>query len=268
MLTGWLTGWLTGLLTGLFTAVFTAVFTAFFTCLFIPSIASATEDHQTEKYTVNVPPSADLLYQIKAKQSGFSVDGEAKVQWRTGDGKYMVSNETRAMIVGKILDSKSEGGIDEFGLAPDSFTEKRLRKAVQSASFHRDSKTIRFSSGAESYAIKGGEQDRNSAIWQLIAVARAQSAKFKPGSSWSFFVAGPRDAEAWSFRVLKSEKISTPLGEIECLRFIKTPPPDQQGQQIEIWLAPALEWYPARLRYTESDGDVIEQNLAVLTRKS
>ena len=29
----------------------------------------------------------------------------------------------------------------------------------------------------------------------------------------------------------------------------------------DIWLAPDLQWYPVKLRYTESDGDYIEQTL-------
>jgi hypothetical protein len=54
--------------------------------------------------------------------------------------------------------------------------------------------------------LKGGEQDRTSATWQLIAYARAAGDKFKPGSEWKMFVAGRRDAEPWSFKVLATEK--------------------------------------------------------------
>ena len=237
------------------------------TSLMLLSLACGAEEHQTEKYKVNVPPSADLNYAIKAKQSGIALDGEARVHWHSASGKFIASTETRAMLLGKILDTKSEGAIDEFGLAPVSFTEKRFRKDATSANFHRDSKTIDFSASPETYAIKGGEQDRNSAIWQLVSVARAAPEKFKPGSTWTFFVVGQRDAEAWSFRVTKLEKISTPHGELETVRVVKAPPPDQKGQQVELWLAPGMEWYPARIRYTEADGDFIEQSLATVTKK-
>ena len=228
---------------------------------------AAADDHSTEKYQVNVPPSADLTYAIKARQSGISLDGEARVHWQSGHAKFLTSTETRAMLLGKILDTKSEGAIDEFGLAPLSFTEKRFRKDATTANFHRDSKIISFSGSNDTYPIKGGEQDRNSAIWQLISVARAAPAKFKPGSDWTFFVVGQRDAEAWTFRVAKRERISTPLGELDTVRVLKAPPADQKGQQVDIWLAPSMEWYPARIRYTEPDGDFIEQTLVSIVKK-
>jgi hypothetical protein len=57
------------------------------------------------------------------------------------------------------------------------------------------------------------------------------------------------------------------MGTLNTVRIHKLPPPDQQGQQIDIWLAPALEWYPVRIRTTEADGDTIEQSLASITNK-
>jgi hypothetical protein len=230
-------------------------------------LTSHAEEHQTEKYRVNPPPSAELKYAIKAKQSGITLDGEALVHWQAANGKFLTSTETRAMLLGKILDTKSEGVIDDFGLAPVTFTEKRFRKDATTANFHRDSKSIDFSASQETYAIKGGEQDRNSAIWQLVSVARAAPEKFKPGSTWTFFVVGQRDAETWSFRVTKLEKINTPHGQLDTVRVVKAPPPDQKGQQVELWLAPGMDWYPARIRYNEPDGDFIEQSLATVTKK-
>lgn len=213
------------------------------------------------RHKFNVPPSAELDYAITARQSGIQLGGNAQVHWVAGGGKFSVSNEARATLFGKILDSRSEGAIDEFGLAPLTFTEKRFRRDRTTTSFDRESGTISFTGSEQTYPIKGGEQDRNSAIWQLISVARATPAKFKPGSEWSFFVAGQRDAEPWTFKVIERAKISTPLGELNTLHVLKEPPPDSRGQHVDIWLAPQHEWYPARLRYTDADGDFIEQTL-------
>lgn len=228
------------------------------------------DDHAAPagKQRTNLPPSAELGYMIKARQSGFPVEGEAHLKWTGGDGRYQIVTDTRAMLLGKILDAKSEGIVDDYGLAPLSFTEKRLRRDATTTTFNRDSKSITFSTSAERYPIKGGEQDRNSAIWQLIALARATPAKFKSGAEWTFFVAGQRDAEPWTFRVAKAERLDTAMGELDTWRIMKAPPPDQKGQQVEIWLAPGLEWYPARIRYTDPDGDYIEQTLATVTKKS
>lgn len=220
------------------------------------------------RYKTNLPPSAELSYAIKAKQKGIAVDGDAVMRWNTASGKFTASNEARAMLVGKILDAKTEGDIGPFGLAPLNFTEKRFRKEATTTSFDRSAGIIRFTASEQTYPIKGGEQDRNSAIWQLIAVARAAPAKFKPGSNWTFFVAGRRDADTWTFKVIKKEKLATPLGEIDTVRVEKAPPPDSKDQHLDIWLAPSLEWYPARLRFREDDGDFIEQTLQKVNKPS
>lgn len=228
---------------------------------------NGTQGDPNVKHKVNLPPSADLAYSIKAKQSGVPVDGNAVVRWTASGNKFEVKSETRATLIGKILDTKSEGAIDDYGLAPSSFTEKRFRRDRATTSFDRASKTINFANSAQSYPLKGGEQDRNSALWQLISVARAAPAKFKPGSEWSFVVAGHSDAEPWIFKVVKQEKIRTPMGELNAVHILRAPPLDSKDQRLDIWLAPSLEWYPVRLRFTDSDGDFIEQTLQEAKKK-
>ena len=40
-----------------------------------------------------------------------------------------------------------------------------------------------------------------------------------------------------------------------------------KSQQLDIWLAPTLGWYPVRLRFTDPDQDFIEQTLASLNKQ-
>jgi len=216
----------------------------------------------------DVPPSADLKYAIKAEQKGLALDGEATVKWRTGDGKYTLSSESRASILGKILENRSEGLVDEDGLAPEKFTEKRFRKDPYTVTFDRGARTISFTEGKLSYPIKGGEQDRASVPWQLSAMARGMPGKFVPGSEWRMVVAGRRDAEAWVFKVAKTEKLRTPMGQLDAVHLVKAPSAGSKEQQIDIWLAPAHEWYPVRVRFSDHDGDdVVEQTIAKITKR-
>lgn len=213
-------------------------------------------------------PSADLQYAIQARQKGFMLPGEALVTWRAGDGKYAVTADTRSPLLGKIVENRSQGTIDIYGLAPAEFIEKRFRKEPTTTTFRRDAKTIGFSDGNNSYPIKGGEQDRASATWQLVAVARAAPDKFVAGAEFTFFVAGPRDAEPWTFKVLKREKVQAGegIGEVDAVHILRAPPPDQKGQVLDIWLAPGLEWYPVRLRFSD-DNDFVEQRLEKITKR-
>ena len=218
-------------------------------------------DHPARKRVFDLPPSADLIYSIKARQSGLTLGGDAVINWRAGEGKYSIVAETRTPLLGKILDNKSAGAVDDYGLAPTRFYEKRLFKEARTTSFQRDSKTIVFSDSQQSYPIKGGEQDRASVPWQLIAVARGAPDKFIAGSQWDFFVAGQRDAERWVFKVVERETVHTALGEIETVHLVKAPPPNAQDRQLDIWLAPKLDWFPVRLRFDDGDGDFVEQTL-------
>lgn len=222
---------------------------------------------QATARTFDAPPSADLKYAIKAEQKGLSLDGEARVKWRAGEGKYTLSSESRASILGKINENRSEGRVGEQGLAPEKFTEKRFRKDPYSVTFDRDARAIRFSEGKQGYPIKGGEQDRASVPWQLSAMARGMPGKFVPGSEWRMVVAGRRDTEAWLFKVAKNDKLRTPMGQVDAVHLVKAPAGGAKEQQIDIWLAPAHEWYPVKVRFSDNDGDVVEQTVSKITKR-
>lgn len=234
--------------------------------LWMNSLPGAASAHSAESAKVDLPPSVTLDYSVKAEQSGFSIDGNTQIQWHEANGKFSILTETQAMLFGKIMSDKTEGFVDSKGLEPLVSSQKRLRKDRTTATFDRDKKILSFDSSDKTYPIQGGEQDRNSAIWQLIGIARGAPKKFKPGSEWTMFVAGPHDADPWTFKVLDSGKTRTPLGEMKTIHLVKRP---QEGDndQVEIWLAPSLEWYPVRLRYTESDGDTLEQMLTSVDGK-
>lgn len=233
----------------------------------VPVIPVASAKPAT-KAKISFPPSADLSYSIQAKQKGMPIEGDAVMRWSMTGNSFSISNEARAMIVGKILDTKSEGLIDADGLAPTSITEKRFRRPATTTSFDRSENRITFSSSDEQYPIQGGEQDRNSVIWQLAGVARGMSKKFKTGFVWKVVVAGQRDADEWVFKVVGQDTIHTPLGELNSLHVQRVPTPDSKDQLLDIWLAPTLEWYPVRVRYSEDNGDYIEQTLQELNRKT
>jgi hypothetical protein len=241
----------------------TSLLTAIAISISTASLAAAAPANEAAvKSAFKLPPSAELQYSIRARQSGLPLSGSAFVRWQIGsDQKYSIVTETRAMLVGKILDASSQGNIDEYGLAPEKFIEKRFNKPATTTSFERDGKTLRFSASAETYALKGGEQDRTSASWQLIAIARAAGDNFKPGSEWKMFVAGRRDADPWTFKVIGPTNIKTPMGDLAVIHISKAPPADSKDQQLELWLAPSLEWYPVRLKFSDADGDFVDQVL-------
>lgn len=217
---------------------------------------------------INPPPSAELNYTINANQHGLPLNGTAVVHWSNGNGRYAISTETRAMLLGKILEAKSEGTIDATGLAPSTSTEKRYRKDTSTTTFNRETKTITFSASDASYPIKGGEQDRNSIVWQLATIARSTPAKFKTGSTINVVVAGQKDADPWSFKINKSEKIKSSLGDLNAIKVSKVVKDAGKDQKIDIWFAPSRDWYPVRIRFSEPEGDFIEQTITSIAPQS
>jgi hypothetical protein len=231
--------------------------------------APAADDHPSEARPYKLPPSADLAYSISARQRGFTLNGDATLSWRQGEGKYTINTDSRVALLGKLTENRSQGTIDSFGLAPNEYYDKRFRKDPVTANFDRDAKTISFSDGKQTYPIKGGEQDRVSVSWQLIALARANKDKFKPGSEWHFFVVGPHDADPWTFRVIGREKVQAgaAIGSVDTVHVLREPPPGSKDQTLDIWLAPSLEWYPVKLRFVDNDRDYVEQTLEKVTRR-
>lgn len=224
-------------------------------------------EHPVVKRPVDVPPSADLAYKITARQKGITLGGEALISWRASEGRYSVANASKAQILGKILENRSDGLIDEYGLAPVRFYEKRFRKQPTAANFDRGVKRISFENDKMTYQLLGGEQDRGSAQWQLAAVARAAPEKFVPGSEWKFFVVGRRDAEVWTFRVARRETLRTGMGNMQTVHLTKAPPADSKGQQLDVWLAPGHEWYPVKLRFSDEEGEYVEQTIQSIVKK-
>lgn len=229
--------------------------------------AWAADEHPSVKRPFDLPPSAELTYDLTARQSGFSLSGKATVTWRQGDGKYQVTAESRVALLGKITENRSQGAIDSFGLAPSEFFEKRFRKDPTTSTFDRANQTLQYSMSKKSYPLKGGEQDRASVTWQLVAQARAAGDNLRPGTQWAYFVSGPRDADPWIFKVRGHEKVSTAMGDMDTLHIMRVETEAVKGQKLDIWLAPAQEWYPVKLRFADDDKDFVEQTIEKIVKK-
>jgi hypothetical protein len=233
----------------------------------VTTAVAAQDEHPAIKRKFDLPPSAELTYSVKANNHGIPLSGTGVITWQQGGGKYLLVTEARSGIFGKVLEYRSEGAVDAYGLAPDTYYEKRMRKGAGTTTFKRDAKTIDFADNDNTVPLKGGEQDRSSAPWQLAAIARATPDKFTPGSEWKFYVAGRRSADTWSFKVVGTETVKTGQGDVQAVHFSKAPPQRDKGQQVDLWLAPSLEWYPVRLVFTEDDGDSFEQLLEKVNKK-
>lgn len=216
---------------------------------------------------ISLAPSVDLTYTVKASQNGMTLGGQSVMQWRVSDGQYSIAMQTRAMIVGKVLDERSEGAVSKAGLVPTTYTEQRFRKEASTTRFDRSAGIISFGASQQTQPLLGNEQDRSSAVWQLIAMARATRKNIVPGTTWRFPVAGQQDAELWTFKVEARQKQRTALGDVDTVHIVRMPMADAKDRKLDIWLAPSLDWYPVRLRFSDGNDDTIEQTIASIEKR-
>lgn len=208
-------------------------------------------------YRFRMPPSVQLKYDVQALRDGKVVYGGGKIGWRADGGRYQVDGEASVLFF-TVLNFQSVGAIDEFGVAPELYSEKRFRRPESLTRFERGSNLIRFSASDASFPRTGGAQDRASVVWQLAAIGLGDPGRYEPGAAFELFVAGVRDAEPWIIQVIGLEQTDTPAGSTEAWHVVRVPRPGSYEQKLDIWLAPQHWWYPVRLRFTETNGEYLD----------
>lgn len=229
-----------------------------------PATPPTKSDDDKTHYHVSPPPSVELQYDVqKVSHEGNPIYGRGKIAWHI-DGDHYVINGEAGMLFITALSFKSEGVIDEFGVAPVLYSEKRFRRSETNTHFHRERNTISFSASTQTYPRQGGEQDRASIIWQLVGIGRGDSAKFAPDAEFDMFVAGVRDGEVWRLEVVGEEEIDTGGVKTKAWHVMRMPRAGSYDQKLDIWLAPQAGWYPIKIRYTENNGDYLDMSVSNL----
>jgi hypothetical protein len=214
----------------------------------------------------SLPPSANLGYDAVAIKGNSKVEGKGLVKWMQNGRQYSISGEASVLFL-SVLSYRSEGHLTDVGILPEIYVEKRLGKSSTNTHFHRERQTISFSASTNSYPVKGGEQDRGSVFWQLAGLARGNPDKLQAGLSFELIIAGNRTADPWQVTVLGREPVAMAQGSTEAwhLRIVR-----QDGgadYQLEVWLAPAQDWYPVKILYVDRKGTTLGLTLATLEKK-
>lgn len=235
-----------------------------------PAAESLPEMPKTSQpYKVDLPPSARLVYDVEALVKGQKWHGSGNFHWEAGPDSYSMSGEaSTSLLLVKItvLNFRSEGRINEFGIAPLLYSEKPRNKSLTHTHFQHDNGRISFSASEKTYPYQGGEQDRASVMWQIAGIGRADPTRFAAGTEFEVFVAGARDAEPWRVRILGLEEITTTAGKEAAWHLVRAPRPKSFDQTVEFWLAPQQEWYPLRIRHSSPNGDMLDMTLADIQR--
>lgn len=219
------------------------------------------------RYKVNLPPSASFEMTVaRVDADGAKWTGAATMAWHTDGGSYQASVEAGVSLLVtrlNLLVLRSEGAIDDYGIAPVKATEKRARRAETATHFNRDTGTISFSSSERSYPLLVGAQDKTTVPFQLAGIGRGDVNQF--GGDIDIQVGEEKEATIFRFQLVGEEELDTKMGRLTTWHLTRPPKPGSYSSQLDIWLAPGMNWYPVQIRNTEKSGALTTQTVSNIT---
>ncbi|QMV72140.1 DUF3108 domain-containing protein [Comamonas piscis] len=206
---------------------------------------------------IKLPPSAQLQFQAKGSAKGFQYSAKAQLTFKTDGQRYQAEQEVSAFLMGS-RSQTSSGQITPYGLAPERFVDKARKE--RSAALDTAGNRIRYSDGDEPQTISAGVQDRLSIFLQLSSMVSANPERYVEGSTVAINVTSARSMEVWTFVVDGPETLDLPAGPTPTLRLTRQPRKGQD-QSAHLWLAPAMQYLPVRIRLSQSNGDFADLQL-------
>lgn len=196
------------------------------------------------------PTDTRLSYQVSGNFRG-ELHGEARVQWRREQQRYQVRVEVDLGWLAK-LELVSEGEITPQGLFPRRYDEQRpggRRKATL------DDSGVVLDSGAR-VPRPEGVQDTASQFVELTHRFLSGQSTLDEGQVIAFWMARPGGVDRWTYDVGPRVRLATPqLGAVEALALTPRPIANPRGNiTAQIWIAPSLQYLPARIRINLGEG--------------
>ncbi len=199
-----------------------------------------------------LPAPMRLKYTVQANKFPFSLNAE--LLWQHDGVDYNAQLAFSAF--GQSRVQTSRGNVGAQGLAPTRFSDKY--RSELAAHFNREAGKITFSANTPDAPLMAGAQDRLSILVQLATLFAGDPGAYPQATTITLQTAGPRDASPWLFTVQAAERLVLPGGEQDTVKLVRLPRRDYD-QKVELWLAPALDYLPARIKITEHNGDYIDQ---------
>ncbi|MBI3368356.1 MAG: DUF3108 domain-containing protein [Burkholderiales bacterium] len=208
-------------------------------------------------YPTRLPAPTTLAYSVRTRDA----QGEARLRWQHDGERYELTLDARNLAERALIEQRSAGALDDTGLAPDRFTDRRFGRRTLAANFERDSGRVRFSGVQRELTSWPGTQDRLGWVAQLAAIASA-AAPAVPDEITLEVVGSRGGGGRWVFRRIGDETIATPLGELATIHLQRRPD-RAEDLAVDVWLDPARGHWPARLDYVAPRmGRVLELTLA------
>jgi hypothetical protein len=205
-------------------------------------------------YDYRFPGSTRLKYDVSGLVKGFRYYVSGELLWLQDGKTYDARLEISHFLLGSRVQT-SKGALTPQGLEPLRFGDK-VRSEV-AAHFQRAKGLVTFSANTPEAPLMPLAQDQLSIFVQLAAMWGANAGRFTPGLQLPFQAVGPRTSENWTFLVGAPERLKVDGRELPATRLLRERSGDFDTR-VELWLAPALDYLPARIRLTQSNGDEVD----------
>lgn len=217
-----------------------------------PTAAAPTPagDEAIPHYRTRLPPPITLRYVM---HRGI-LRGTGDLVWRPQGEHYELRFDGRVAGLA-VLTQVSTGGFDAAGVAPERFTDQRLRRGTTAANFQRAAGKITFSGPATEFVLRDGAQDRLSWMVQLAAIVAAEPHLATPDAKVVMVVVGSHgDADVWSFRCIGPEAVETGAGTVDAIKFVREPR-EAYDTTVQVWLDPHRHDLPVRATQKSGAND-------------
>ncbi len=207
---------------------------------------------------VQLPKAVRLNYDITGQSRGLSYRASGVLDWQHDDKHYDARMVASVFLLGSRTLS-SQGEVTADGLAPTRFADKS--RSEHAAHFQPDKGKITFSANTPDAPWQRGAQDRLSVFFQLAGMLAGEPERLPPGTHIAVYTAGARSADVWTFVVDGNDDLKLPAGDIAAIKLTR-PSRLDYDQTVELWFAPALSYWPVRIKVTQRNGDFVDQQLA------
>lgn len=207
------------------------------------------------------PMRVEMTINVEAR--GITV-GEGRDVFEFDGKEYRVSSDARTAGVARLfkrMDEKREshGRVTVTGIQPLSFHQERTGKAPKTATFDWTRRTLRLEEGddSETVPLPAFTLDQTSLTYAFFFVEPPRKGGFH------VHVTDGRRLPEYDVVFVGQERIRSPLGELDTLRYRKVQAGDDK-RGFEFWLSIAHHNLPVRVRIVEKDGTAFDSNVTKL----
>lgn len=198
----------------------------------------------------SLPARVEIVYELKGMLSGRQTH-----VWEQSGQRYNLETVAEAtgltsLFMSGRLTQKSSGRIGPLGLMPEHYEIQRGPGRKESLEFDYAGNAIQSirtdpkrGTRTLSLPLLTGAQDPLSSIYQLAMAAQN-------GAEGLIVAASSKRVKGYPYRILGTETLRTPLGEIKALHVARA----GDSSDTHLWLAPEMHSLPIRVSYVDEDG--------------